>query len=243
MKKYLYFFYREYCIRNLFQSKERFEVVDCVDKISSCISLKYNIKFKDCFEEVDFVNLMIDIHAKNICMTENYYGLTDFYYNKIFSKLNNNDSCFLHDHIYSDLMSDNDFKVSISYLFEKSIEYGFYVSRVKTLSYKKYDISKMISDIEQYVEPKFYWSVQDSKKYYFFSPSECEIEFDLNAGSNLSGMYALFLDIDSLNFNINETLEYVRTQILFARANYHVINNSIMPQSEIDMLDPPAKSL
>lgn len=237
MKNYLYFFYREYCIRNLYQSNERYEVFDSVDKISNFLNLEYDLVFEDRFEEVYFLDLIVDIHAKEICMKHNYHGLTDFYYNKIFSELDNNESCIFFDNLYSNLMSNDDLKKSIWYLFEKSIECGIYASHVRTLLYKNYDLDTMISDIEQYIEPKFYWSVQDSKKYYFFTPSECEVEFDLDPGSNWSGMYALFLDIKSKNFNINETLDFVQSQILFARANYHAAENSIMPESERDMLE------
>ena len=90
----------------------------------------------------------------------------------------------------------------------------------------------MLESIEEYTEPKFWWSVQNSKKYCFFSPSDCELEFGIDHDSKWNGMHAFLLKIDIDNFDINEILEYVSSQILIARENYSYIYQTVIPEAE-----------
>lgn len=236
MDKYQNFFYREYHLRYLYKSKKYHKIIECIGRISECLSRCYY--FYSRTEEIEYIDLFIDIHAKNICNTRNYYGLTDFYYNKIFNQCGENlNMCSDFDLHYGILSKDKYFRQSLHYLFRLSVKEELYVTHVDLLSHKKYNFRSIFDNIEEFTESKFYWVVQNSKDYCFFSPSDCELVLDVHCDNKLSGMYAFFLNINTYNFDIKKTMDYFVNQILIARSTYHLINKSMMSNDEKEILE------
>lgn len=236
MDKFTVFFHREYILRSLYKNDNFGKLMHKIQYVVDDINEIF--KFNDWRMELFCVDILIDLRAKDICNKNNYYGLTDFYYNKLFNEFNQNlDNIHLFEDLYFKLMRNKYFKQSLNFLFRCCSDHGIYVSHVKWLSNKEYDSDNMISNIEKYTEPKFWWSVQNSKKYCFLSPSDCELELGIDEESKWIGMHAFFLKIDVDDFNINEFLEYISSQILIARENYHNINKMVIPDVEKKMME------
>ena len=236
MDKFTFFFYREYILRKLYINDKFGKLIKKIQCVVD--DLNEIFQFNDWREEIFYTDIFIDLRAKDICNKKNYYGLTDFYYNKLFNECDQNfENVQFFDNLYCKLMRKKNFRQCLHYLFRCCADAGIYVSHVKWLSNKEYNFDKMLGSIEEYTEPRFWWSVQNSKKYCFFSPSDFELEFGIDQESKWSGMHAFLLKIDIDDFDINETLEYISSQILIARENYHYIYQSFIPDVENVMME------
>lgn len=236
MKKFQYFFLREYRLRNLYISKYNNVIISSIGTV--CNSISEHIKFKDVKQKIYYINLLIELHAKSKCNMSSNYSLTDYYYELTFHRcFKDIEHCRQCECLYNKIIDNRKTKFALNYLLGLCIKYKVYVTHIEFLKYKEYDVDKMLKNIEEYTENEFRWCVQKSKHYCLLSPSDCELEFDISNQSKWRGMHAVMLNINSKNFDVKKALEYIKSQIIVARDIYHLVNDSVMSEDERFLFD------
>ena len=88
MDKFTFFFYKEYILRKLYINDKFGKLTKKIQCVVD--DLNEIFQFNDWREEIFYTDIFIDLRAKDICNKKNYYGLTDFYYNKLFNACDQN---------------------------------------------------------------------------------------------------------------------------------------------------------